>query len=137
MLDIRKQTIKSTGIRSIWLGIWSSRQGSSESRRAQYIVKCIIQPKLAFQFNVFSGSVMSDSANPWTVAHQAPLSIGILPARILEWVAMPSSNPLQGIFPTRRSNPGLLHGRQILYHLSHQGSPRILEWVAHPFSRSS
>ena len=27
----------------------------------------------------------------WTVAHQAPLSIGILQARILEWVTMPSS----------------------------------------------
>ena len=27
----------------------------------------------------------------WTVAHQAPLSMGILQARILEWVAMPSS----------------------------------------------
>ena len=37
---------------------------------------------------------------------------------------------LQGIFPTQRSNPGLLHCRQILYHLSYQGSPRILEWVA-------
>ena len=30
---------------------------------------------------------------------------------------------LQGIFPTQGSNPGLLHCRQILYHLSHQGSP--------------
>ena len=30
-------------------------------------------------------------ATPWTVAHQAPLSMGILQARILEWVAMPSS----------------------------------------------
>ena len=29
---------------------------------------------------------------------------------------------LQGIFPTQGSNPGLLHYRQILYHLSHQGS---------------
>ena len=28
---------------------------------------------------------------PWTAAHQAPLSLGILQARILEWVAMPSS----------------------------------------------
>ena len=28
---------------------------------------------------------------PWTVALQAPLSMGILQARILEWVAMPSS----------------------------------------------
>ena len=27
---------------------------------------------------------------PWTVAHQAPLSMGILQARILEWVAKPS-----------------------------------------------
>ena len=30
---------------------------------------------------------------------------------------------LQGIFPTQGSNPGLLHCRQTLYHLSHQGSP--------------
>ena len=35
---------------------------------------------------------------------------------------------LQGIFPTQGSNPGLLHCRQILYQLSHKGSPRILEW---------
>ena len=27
----------------------------------------------------------------WTIPHQAPLSLGILQARILEWVAMPSS----------------------------------------------
>ena len=29
---------------------------------------------------------------------------------------------LQGIFPTQGSNSGLLHCRQMLYHLSHQGS---------------
>ena len=44
---------------------------------------------------------------------------------------------LQGIFPTHRSNPGLPHFRQILYQLSYKGSPRILEWVACPFSRGS
>ena len=44
---------------------------------------------------------------------------------------------LQGIFPTQRSNRGLLHCRQILYQLSHKGSPTILEWVAYPFSRGS
>ena len=44
---------------------------------------------------------------------------------------------LQGIFPTQESNPGLPSCRQILYHLSHQGSPRILVWVAYPFSRGS
>ena len=39
---------------------------------------------------------------------------------------------LQGIFSTQELNPGFSHCRQILYHLSHQGSP-ILEWVAYPF----
>ena len=44
---------------------------------------------------------------------------------------------LQGIFPTQGSNPGLLHCRRNLYQLSHQGSLRILEWVAYPFSSGS
>ena len=45
---------------------------------------------------------------------------------------------LQGSFPTQGSNPGLLHRRQILYQLSYQGSPRILEWVVYScFSGSS
>ena len=44
---------------------------------------------------------------------------------------------LWGIFQTQGSNPGLLHCRQILYQLSHKRSPRILEWVAYPFSRGS
>ena len=34
---------------------------------------------------------------------------------------------LQGIFPTQGLNLGLLHFREILYQLSHKGSPRILE----------
>ena len=44
---------------------------------------------------------------------------------------------LQGIFPTQGSIPGLPHRRQFLYQLSHKGSPRILEWVAYPFSSRS
>ena len=45
---------------------------------------------------------------------------GILQARILEWVAMLSSRgPSQP-----RSWTWVLHCRQILYHLSHQGSPQ-------------
>ena len=31
---------------------------------------------------------------------------------------------LQGIFPTQRLNPGLLHYRRILYRLSHQGTSK-------------
>ena len=48
----------------------------------------------------------------------------IFQVRILEWVTMPSS----GIFLTHRSNPcllGLLNCRQILYPLSHLGSPGL------------
>ena len=48
-----------------------------------------------------------------------------------------SLSVLQGIFPTQGSNPGLPHFRQILYQLSDKGSPRILEWVAYPFSSGS
>ena len=44
---------------------------------------------------------------------------------------------LQGIFPTQGSNPGLPHCGWILYQLSYKGSPRILEWVAYPFSSRS
>ena len=44
---------------------------------------------------------------------------------------------LHVIFPTQGSNPGLPQCRRILYHLSCQGSLRILEWVAYPFSRGS
>ena len=48
-------------------------------------------------------------AAPWTVTHQATLAHGILQARILEWVAIPSS---------RGSNPRLsifCIGQQVLY----------------------
>ena len=38
-------------------------------------------------------------ATPWTVGCQAPLSMGILQARILEWVAMPPPGDLP--------NPGI------------------------------
>ena len=44
---------------------------------------------------------------------------GILWARILEWVAIRFSRD----HPTQGSNLGLLHGRWILHHLSHQRSP--------------
>ena len=52
---------------------------------------------------------------PWTVAHQAPLSMGF--CRQEYWSGL--SFPSPGIFPTQRSNPGLLHCRHILHHLSY------------------
>ena len=59
---------------------------------------------------------------PWTVAHQAPQSMEF--SRQEYWSGLPF--PLQGIFPTQGSNLGLPHGRQTLYHLSHQGSTGVL-----------
>ena len=37
------------------------------------------------------------TATPWTAAGQAPLSIGILQARMLEWVAFPSPSDLPNL----------------------------------------
>ena len=42
--------------------------------------------------------------------------------RILEWIAISFS-----FFLIHRQNPGLLHCRQNLYHLSHHGSPILHE----------
>ena len=77
------------------------------------------QPVHIVQYSV-SPSVMSDSENPWTVTHQAPLSLEF-PGKN---TGVGSHSLLQGIFPTQGSNLSLLHCRQILYHLSHQGSAR-------------
>ena len=57
---------------------------------------------------------------PWMVAYQAPPSIGF--SRQECWSGLPFPSP--GTFPTQESNPGLLHCSQMLYHLSHQGSPK-------------
>ena len=76
-----------------------------------------------------SRSVMSDSLqphglySPWNSPGQN--------------TGVGSLSLLQGIFPTQGSNPGLPHCKWILSQLSHKGSPRILEWVAYPFSSGS
>ena len=72
--------------------------------------------------------------NPWTVARQAPLSMGLLQARILEWVAMTS---FRGSSQPRDQTQVSCIAGGYFYHLSHQGSPRILDWVVYPFSRGS
>ena len=56
-----------------------------------------------------------DCSQPGSYIH------GILQARVPECVAIPFP---RGIFPIQGSNPGLLNRKQILYYLSHQGSPK-------------
>ena len=80
---------------------------------------------LSYYIKAFKFSHVQLFATPWTI--QSPgQNIGV-----------GSLSLLQGFFPTQGSNPSLPHYRWILYQLSYKGSPRILEWVAYPFSRGS
>ena len=88
---------------------------------------CVYSHKLSFDAmeseknQRASRSVLSDSLR----------THGLWPAKLLCPWNSPGKHTgvgchflLQGIFPTQGSNLGLLHCRQILHHLSHQGSPR-------------
>ena len=57
-------------------------------------------------------------ATPWTVAYEAPPSMGF--SRQRYWSGLPFPSP--GGLPTQGLNSGLPHCRQMLYSLSHQGS---------------
>ena len=59
-------------------------------------------------------------ATPWTVAPQAPRSMGF--SRHEYWSGLPFPSP--GDLPNPGIEPGLLHYRQTLYRLSYQGNPR-------------
>ena len=88
-------------------------------------------------------SLLSESAGKWSESESCSVVSDFLrPHGLYSPWNTPGQNTgegslslLQGIFPNQRSNPGLLHCRQIFCQLSHKGSPRILEWVAYPFSR--
>ena len=60
---------------------------------------------------------------PWTVAYQAPSSMGF--SRQEYWSGLPFPSPRQ----PKDLNPGLLHCRQTLYPLSHKGSFYVWEDV--------
>ena len=78
---------------------------------------------------MLSRSVVSDSLR----LHQVPLCMGILQARILEWVACPSPRDLP--------NPGIESWSPALRADALPAEPLrgpwILEWVAYSFSRES
>ena len=60
--------------------------------------------------------------DPMTIARLAPLSTGFP----RQEYRVGCHSLLWGIFPTQGSNPGLLHCRQILYHLNH---PPLYDYV--------
>ena len=84
--------------------------------------------------------IQGNLPNPGIEARTPTLQADSLPAEPQgkpKNAGVDSLSLLQGIFLTQESNHGLLHCRQILYQLSHQGSLRILKWVAYPFSSRS
>ena len=110
-----------------------SKQNDFCTRRKQQPLK-IQDPPAEWSFPTVwrtseSPSVMSDSLqphglySPWNSPGQN--------------TGVGSLSLLQGIFPTQGLNLGLPHCQRIVYQLSHNGSPRLLEWVAYRFSRGS
>ena len=102
--------------------LWSSFTLSAEMERIQRgHIKGKLNLDQEYEHCVcVSRSVVSDSLRPH----------GLEPARLLcPWNSSGKNTgvgrhpPLQGIFPTQGSNPGLRHCRQICYSLSPQGSP--------------
>ena len=69
----------------------------------------LIMTIVMFCLCVLSHSVVSNSVTPRTVALQAPLSMGILQAGILEWVAMLSSRGSSQ--PRDRTQVSIIVGR--------------------------
>ena len=91
-------------------------------------------------------------ATPWTVTHQVPLSMGFSRQENWRGLSFPSPGGLPdpgiepefpvspalacGLFTSREVQPHdytaliSMHCRQILYCLSHQGSPFHLEWFS-------
>ena len=63
---------------------------------------------------------------PWTIAHQAHLSMEFSGKNTVGGCHF----FLHRIFPTQGLNLGLPHCRQIIYHLSHQGGPRYTCWMS-------
>ena len=88
------------------------RDGSSQSNSS---FKTQFSPEIKVK-------VAQSHPTPWNPMDCSPVGFpvhGILQAEIVEWI---SCSLLWGIFPIQGSNSGLLHCRQILYSLSHQGN---------------
>ena len=108
---------------SSWFSLekWYLSKNLSISSRLSHFIGVWLLVKVAQLYPILGDSV--DCNLPGSSVH------GIFQAGVLEWLAVlsPRDLPNPGIEPHSLA----LH---ILYSLSYQGSPRILEWVAYPFS---
>ena len=124
-----------THVHGVGVAIQTSRPLLSQLRRGYE------QTPQSFQYTYLESlSRARLFATPWTVACTKLLRPWDFPRKSTE---VGCHLLLQGIFPTQGSNPGLLHCRQTLYCLSHQGSPSgdfnklkfrtkmLIAWVTH------
>ena len=121
--------------------VWLQRKGYYAILVCPFFKKFFSFPK-CFVFFLMFWSSSRIAAEPFqSCLTQCDLMDGSLPG--CPWDSLGKGTGvcchavLQGIFPTQGLNPGLPHCGQILYQLSHKGSPRILEWVVYPFSSVS
>ena len=94
--------------------------GATDYTYMQNVYVCSDPTRVTMYVYVLSRSVVSNSLWPH----------GLKPTRLLcPWdspgkkTGVGCHDLLQGIVPSQGSNPGGLHFKRILYHLSHQGSP--------------
>ena len=116
-LQPKMEHLYSVSRNKIWSSLWLRSLASY----------CTIQPQIKeSRQNCYAiQSEKSESENHSVVSDSFPPH-GLQPTRLLCPWNSPGQNTgvrchslLQGIFPTQRSYPGLLHRRQILYYLSH------------------
>ena len=102
--------------------LWRSHDVQSRN-----LPKCLAEDTLSV-----GKVVVIDITNEWMNESRSVVSDSLQPHGLYSPWNSPGQNTsmgnlslLQGIFPTQGSNPGLWHCRQILYQLSHKGSPDI------------
>ena len=117
-------TVKILSSYLIFTRSFGGRFSNLQKRMEELRLRFTNSPKRAVIFSTMkesqseSHSVVSDSLQPHGL-YSAWNSLG-------QNTGVGSRSLLQGIFPTQGLNPGLPYHRQILYPLSHQGSPSII-----------
>ena len=130
--------------------VWGKEEGkwSAFYECPPVILGSSLPPRLASHSSPSSHSCLVCTGSCCCLGTRSCLTLlqphGLEPTRLLSpWdfsdknTGVDSLSLLQGIVPTQGLNTHLPHHRQIFYQLSHKGSPRMLEWVAYPFSSRS
>ena len=108
--DFTSRTCVEGGVKEAWRAKISERKlTSTPVGICLTLFYCHILDMIFIFYPMLSCTVVSDSATPWTVAHQAPLSMGF--SRQEYWSGLPCPTPGDladpGIEPTSPASPAL------------------------------